>query len=443
MRRTRGMRLAALTGIGALALTSCLSQSDSGGTSSGGGGGSDAGDGVVEVFGAFTGSEQDSFEATVAPFEQESGIDIKYTGNADFATLIRSNVQSGNPPDIGVFPQPGLLLDIADSGDIVPIEDYLDTASLEETLVPGLLDSVTDSEGTIFGSPMKLAVKSLVWVPKDAWEQGGYQVPETFSELLALSEQIKADGIAPWCLGMEAAAATGWYGTDWVEEMVLRTAGPDVYDQWVSHEIPFNDPAIQTAFDTYGEILFGEGFVLGGTEGVLNTNVEDADNPQFEDPPGCMMQRQGNFVVDFYPTDVQKNLDDSVTVFAMPPVEGGFDGKSVLGGGDLVSLFNGDDQEAIDVATFLTSPEFGVEWAQTGSFLSPHTTFDTSNYPNETVKSIAEIVGSADVFRFDGSDLMPAEVGVGTFWTGMVEWTSGDKTTEEVTTDIENSWPSS
>jgi alpha-glucoside transport system substrate-binding protein len=289
---------------------------------------------------------------------------------------------------------------------------------------------------------MKLAVKSLVWVPKGPWEQGGYQVPETYQQLLELSEQIKSDGITPWCLGMEAGTATGWYGTDWVEEMVLRVAGPEVYDQWVAHEIPFDDPQIQEAFDAYGEIVFGDGLVRGGPEGILNTNVEDAHVPQFETPPGCMMERQGNFVVDFYGPAIQKALDDQVTVFGLPAYEGGYEGTPVLGGGDLVSLFNGDDQEAADVAAFLTSPEFGGPWAQTGSFLSPHTTFDASNYPNETIKSIAKIATEADVFRFDASDLMPAEVGAGTFWTGMVEWTSGDKSTAEVTADIEESWPS-
>jgi alpha-glucoside transport system substrate-binding protein len=439
MQRTPGVRLAAIAATGTLALTGCLS--DGGGDSeTGGAGGSEGGDGVVEVFGAFTGSEQEAFEKSIADFESENDIDIKYTGNADFTTLIQANVRSGNPPDIGVFPQPGLLLDIAADGDIVPIDDYLDTAALEESVVPGMLDSVTDDEDTIYASPMKLAVKSLVWVPKKAWEDGGYEEPQTFQELLELSEQIKGDGIAPWCLGMEAGTATGWYGTDWIEEMVLRVGGPEVYDQWVSHEIPFNDPVIQDSFDAYGEIVFGDELVLGGPEGILNTNVEDADNPMFEATPGCMMLRQGNFVVDFYPADVQKNLDDELTVFAFPPYEGGFEGNPVLGGGDMVALFNGEDDDAKKVAEFLTSPEFGGPWAQTGAFLSPHTTFDESQYPNETIKQIATIVGEADVFRFDASDLMPGEVGAGTFWTGMVEWTDG-ASTDEVTTNIEESWP--
>ncbi len=435
------IRLSAALAVSTLLMTGCLQSDD--GDDSGGGGGSDAGDGTVEIFGAFTGSEQDAFEEEIKGFEDESGIDIEYTGNADFTTLIQSNVQSGNPPDIGLFPQPGLLLDIASGGDLVPIDEYLDVDALDETLIPGFLDAATDGEGITYGAPMRMAVKSLVWVPKQAWEDGGYEVPATYQELLDLSEQIEADGISPWCIGMEAGTATGWLGTDWIEEMVLRIGGPDVYDQWVSHEIPFDDEVVQEAFDAYGEIVFTDGLVRGGPEGILNTNTEDADNPQFDDPPGCMMQRQGNFVVDFFSDDVRKNLDDEVSVFGFPPYEGGYDGTPVLGGGDLAGLFNGEDEEAVEVMEYLTGDEFGASWAATGGWLSPHATFDASNYPDETTKSMAKIAADADVFRFDGSDLMPGEVGAGTFWTGMTEWTGGQKDTAQVTEEIEASWPSS
>ncbi len=453
MQRNRGIRLAALAGVGALVLTGCLQSGDDGGSSSSsssssggseGAGGSDPGDGEVEILGAIVDTEQEAFETALVPFEEESGIDVKYTGDNTFTTLVRQNVQSGNAPDIGLFPQPGLLLDLAGDGSIVPIDEFLDVGSLEGSLIPGLLDASTDGEGTVFGAPMRVAVKSLVWVPKEAWEKGGYAEPKTYQELVGdLSEQIKSDGIAPWCLGYESGTATGWVGTDWVEEMVLRTGGPEVYDQWVAHEIPFDDPAVQAGFDAYGEIVFGDELVYGGTDGILNTAVDAVDDPQFEDPPKCMMQRQGNFVTDFYSEDVQKNIDDSVTVFAMPPYEGGFDGNPVLGGGDVAALFNGEDDEAKQVMEFVTSEEFGAEWAKQGGWLSPHTTFDESNYPDQTTKDIAKIAGSADVFRYDASDLMPAEVGAGTFWTGMVDWTSGESDTAETTAAIEESWPTS
>jgi alpha-glucoside transport system substrate-binding protein len=424
-------------------------QSDDGGGGGGGenggtegAGGSEPGDGKVEVSGAFTGAEQEAFEASLEAFEGESGIDIVYDGNADFTNLINSRVQ-GDPPDIGLFPQPGLLLDLAARDTMVPIDEFLDTGELEGSLIPGFLDSVTDDEGVVYGAPMRLAVKSVVWVPKKAWADGGYPMEfASVQELQTTAEEIKGSGTPPWCIGYEGGASTGWVGTDWLEEFVLRVNGPEVYDQWVSHEIPFNDPQIVQALDAYGELI-GEDAdnVLGGRSGILNTPFGEAGNPSFEEPPACMMQRQGNFITGFFPEDVQKNLDDSVSVFTFPPYEGGYDGQPILGAADVAALFNGEDDEAKEVMEFLTSADFGAEWAQAGGWLSPHTTFDVSNYPDETTRTLAELANSADVFRYDGSDLMPAEVGAGTFWEGSVDWINGDATSEEMLTKVEESWP--
>ncbi len=376
-------------------------------------------------------------------FEEESGIDVKYTGNADFTTFIRSRVQGGSPPDIALFPQPGLLLDLAGRGDIVPVDEFLDMDSLDETLIPGFLDAVTDDEGSIFGAPMRMAVKSLVFVPKPTYADAGYSLePASLDELADIADEIKASGIAPWCIGYESGAATGWVGTDWIEEMMLRLHGPEVYDQWVNHEIPFDSPEVQEAFEAYGDIALTQGNVQGGGQAIVAQPFGEAGNPSFEDPPACMMQRQGNFVTGFFPDDVQDSLDDSVDVMVFPPAEGGYDGQPILGGGDLAALFNGEDDEAKEVMDFLSSDAFGAEWAGAGGWLSPHATFDASAYADETTRTVAELVANADVFRFDASDLMPAEVGQGTFWTGMVDWTTGAKSTEEVTADIEASWPS-
>lgn len=454
MRARTLLKTAASVAAVAALTTGCLASGDdapdtSGGSSgpdseggSPGGGGSEPGDGVVEVFGAFGAAEQEAFESALVAWEDESGIDIQYTGNADFTTFIRSRVQGGDPPDIALFPQPGLLLDIADGGDLVPVDEFLDRGTLDETLIPGFLEATTDADGTTWGAPMRMAVKSLVWVPKPAFADAGYALEyASLQELMQTAEAIRDAGTAPWCIGYESGAATGWVGTDWVEEMVLRTAGPDVYDQWVSHEIPFNDPQIAEALDAYGEILFGDGLVAGGASAVITTPFGTTFNGAFEDPPNCYMMRNGNFSTGFFPEEVQADLDATVDVFVLPPLDGGFDGQPILGGGDLAGLFNGEDDESKQVMEFLTSDQFGAEWAQAGGWLSPHATFDVSNYPDETTARIAELVAAADVFRFDASDLMPAEVGAGTFWTGMVEWATGDKTTDEVLTDIEESWP--
>jgi alpha-glucoside transport system substrate-binding protein len=290
-----------------------------------------------------------------------------------------------------------------------------------------------------------------VWYPKRAYEELGLPAePGSLQELAEVADQIQASGTAPWCMAWGSDQATGWVGTDWIEEYVLRLHGPDVYDDWVAHRIPFNDPMIVEAFDAYGELALESGNVLGGTRSILNTEFGNAMTPAFPEPgnlqapanlePDCFLHRQGNFATTFYPPEVQENIDDWVGVFVFPPQEGGFAGQPILGGADMAALFNGNDSEAQQVMEFLTSDQFGAEWAQAGGWLSPHKTFDASNYPDDTTRKIAEIAASADVFRIDASDLMPKEVGSGTFWTGMVEWIRG-ASSQQVTTDIEESWP--
>ena len=431
-------RFAALGAGVALALTTtgCLSSGDSGG---GSGSGTD-GDQTVTILGAFGGAEEEAFVESLKAFEDESGIDVQYTADQDFTTTVKARVNSGDAPDIGLFPQPGGLLELSE--DMTPLADVIDLGAVEGTLIPGFLEAAT-KDGDVYGAPMRMAVKSIVWYPKDAYVNTGYSTePASIQELQGIADKLKADTKAPWCMGWESDQATGWVGTDWLEEYVLRTAGPDVYDQWVSHEIPFNDPQIVEALDEFGKIAKGDGEVLGGAKGILNTGFADAMTPAFKASPDCMLHRQGNFATGFYPEDVQANLDESVGTMVFPPFEGGYDGQPILGGGDLAAAFNGDDEDVKAVMEFLTSDQFGGEWAATGGWLSPHATFDNAQYADETTRAIADLAANADVFRFDGSDLMPKEVGSGTFWTGMVDWISGESS-QDTLDAIEASWPQS
>ncbi len=423
-----------------LATSGCLASSDDGGgsgtTSSG-----TSGDGKVTIAGAFAGAEETAFEESLTKFADDNDLEIDYTGDGDFTTTIKQRVQAGDSPDIGLFPQPGGLLELSD--DMTPIGDIIDLGAVEETLIPGFLEATT-KDGNVYGVPMRMAIKSLVWYPKKAYKDGGYDTePKSIQELQSVAEEIAGDGITPWCMGWGSDQSTGWVGTDWLEELVLRTSGPDVYDQWVSHEIPFDDPQIVAALDEFGKIAKDPEMVLGGPKAVLNTPFAEAGLPSFETPPKCMMERQGNFVTGFYPEDIQSDLDNQVGLFSYPPFEGGFDGQPVLGGGDLAAVFGDpEDEDIAKVMEFIASDQFGAEWAAAGGWLSPHTTFDNSQYADEITRQVAEIGASAEVFRFDGSDLMPKEVGSGTFWSEMVKWESG-QSSEDTLAAIEASWPAS
>lgn len=441
--RWRRVAVPAVTAAAALTLTGCLQNPEAGGGSAGqaGLGEPEEGDGQVTILGAFGGDEEAQFNASLEEFSAESGITVNYVSDQDFTNTIQVRVNAGDAPDIGLFPQPGGVFNMAADGQVIPIDEFLDYDALNSSLVPGFLDSAR-FEGRVYAAPMRMAVKSVVWYPRQAFEEAGWDAePETLADLDALAEQIEADtGTPPWCIGWQSDQATGWVGTDWVEEYMLRLHGPDVYDDWIFHRIPFDDERVVAAIEAYGELANKEGNVLGGSTGILNTPFADAMTPAFDDEPGCYLMRQGNFATGFFPAEIQENLDEEIGTFIFPRAEDGYDGQPILGGGDLAASFS-YDTDTNEVMRFLTSPEFGGPWAEAGGWLSPHTTFDAERYPDETTRGIAQMAVEADVFRYDGSDVMPREVGSGSFWTGMVNFQNGSQTAQETAEAIESNWP--
>ncbi len=447
MKRFRWMAVLAVM---ALVLAAC-----GGGDDDAGGDGGDGGDRpfegeVVNIFGAFVDADAAAFDDTVAPFEEATGIDVVYEGSGDFETQIGIRVEGGNAPDIAMFPQPGLwaqfigdMVDFADLG--VDVDAMAADNSPYLADLPAFIAQLNDKgrDGT-FGGWFRLNTKSWLWVPVPEFEEAGYSAPATWDDLIALQEQILADGNTPWCFGMESGGATGWVATDWMEDVVLRTGGTDVYDQWVAHEIPFNDPEITDAAERLGQIMFPEGNVLGGTDAILATPFGDQNTPMFEDPPACYLAKQAGFITGFFPDGVfGPDVDNQAEAIPFPNINN--DGDMMLGAGDLFGVFTDSGAVAATV-NWLISPEGGEGFARAqAGFLSPNARFDTANYVDPFQKQQGELLAAAlgdGTFRFDASDLMPASVGAGTFWTGMVEYVqNGPDNLDEVLTDIDNSWP--
>ena len=438
MTTRRAWRILPLLAALALFASACLG---GGGDDGGGeGGGEGGGDGdlsgaSVSVLGALIDQDQDRLQLAFDQFTEQTGATVEYEGSADFETLIRTRVEGGNPPDIALFPQPGLMADLAD--DLVAL-DFLETDRIQENLVGGLYDlGVVDGE--FVGLIYRLSLKSLVWYPVPEFSDEGYEIPETIDELLALTEEIREDGNTPWCIGIESGPATGWVITDWIEDLMLRTAGPDAYDQWVDGELAFDSQEVTDAADIFSQIALTDGNVLGGTQGILTTPFGDAPTPMFNDPPNCFLHRQASFITGFFPDDVV--LGEDVDFFPFPPADGS-EGNPALIAGDLASMFN-DTAAARALMEFLATPEGGEPFASEGAFLSPWTNFDSSVYPDEFTQRQGEFIAEASAARFDASDLMPADVGAGTFWTEMVSWINGEVALEEALSTIEQSFPES
>jgi len=392
----------------------------------------------VTIFGVYTGEDAQRFSAALVPFEQATGIDVEFEGSADFETLIVVRAESGNPPDIAQFSQPGLVKKFAEEGKLVPLDSFMNMDQLKKDYIQSWLDLATFN-GHLYGLFYRAATKSIVWYPTPQFQEAGYKIPQTWEELIALMDQMVANGHTPWCIPAEHGGSTGWVITDWVEDVLLRTAPPEIYDKWVSHEIPFNHPAIKEAMEYVAQIMFNEKYVYGGRKGILTIWVGQTAElfPTETEGPRCWMMKQAGWIPAFFPEGKKAGVDASF--FYFPPIKPEY-GKPVLGGGDPIGMFN-DRPEVRAVMEYLATPEGCEVWVKTGGFISPNRSVPLEWYANELDRLQGEILKNADVFRFDASDLMPPEVGVGTFWKGMIDWVSGEKDTDTVLQEIENSWP--
>jgi len=418
---------------GAFAVAAC-----SGGATpapSGGGGGALAGT-TVEVFGAFRGDEATRFEESIKPFEDATGVDVQYTGSAEFETLINTRVQAGDAPDVAALPQPGAMARFAAAGNLKALPADI-VAAIDANYGPGWKESGS-FEGSTYGVFHRVNAKGLVFYAKKAWDAAGYTAPTTWDELIALSDKIVADGGTPWCIGIESGNATGWVGTDWVEEIMLRVAGPEGYDKWVTNETKFTDPAVKAAWERMGEIWLNPAYVSGGTTTILTTAFGDAPTPMFDSPPGCSLINQGNFITGFFPEAIQADLDNEVGVFVLPEIDPQY-GTPVEVGGDQFVMFD-DRPEVVAFLQFLTTGESTAAWAAAGGAIFPHKDQDTGAYKSALDKQLAELLINAPAARFDGGDAMPVEVGSGTFWTGIVDYVSG-KDLDTILAGIDASWP--
>ncbi|TET62958.1 carbohydrate ABC transporter substrate-binding protein [Candidatus Aerophobetes bacterium] len=378
----------------------------------------------VTVLGVWGADETPSFMKMVEPFEAATGIRVDFTGTRDLPAILTMRVAAGNPPDVSALPNPGQLEEFAKIGALVDLATFMDMSKVRSDYAKTWLD-LASYKGKLYGFFISADLKSLVWYSPKAFASAGYEVPKTWDELMALSDKIVADGKAPWAIGLESGAASGWPGTDWIEDIMLRSTSPEVYDKWVSHEIPWTDPKVKRAFELFGKIARNEKYLYGGTTGALTSFFGDAPNALFTTPPNAYMHRQATFIKSFI-LNANPGLVAGVdfNFFPFPPIDAEY-GTPALGAADLFGMFN-DTPEARAFMRYLITPGAQEIWVAALGKLSANGRVNPNAYPDDLTRKAAEILVGAETFRFDGSDLMPAAVGAGTFWSGILDYVGGE-----------------
>ena len=397
---------------------------------------------TLSIFGPWRGDDEAHIQVVLEYFREATGAEIKYSSSENYEQQVVIDSQAGSPANISVLPQPGLIADLAGKGLLAPLTDA-DKAWMVENYGAGQswvdIGTSKDKDGKpqFFGFSYKTDVKSLVWYSPDNFADAGYKVPATMEELIALSDKIVADGGKPWCIGLGSGGATGWPATDWIEDIMLRTQAPEVYDKWVTNEVKFDDPAIINAFDIFGSFAKNDAYVDGGAAGVASTDFRDSPKGLFSTPPKCYMHHQASFIPSFFPEGTKMGEDADFFYFptyaAKPEL-----GKPVLGAGTLFTITK-DSKPARAFIEYLKMPLAHELWMADGGFLTPLKSANLAAYANDAARKQGEIMATASTFRFDGSDLMPGKIGAGAFWTGMVDFVGG-KSSADTGAAIQKAW---
>ncbi len=395
----------------------------------------------ISVFGPWLGPDKQLVESVIAYFEEATGADVAYAGSDSFEQQIVIDTEAGSPPHVAVFPQPGLAADLAAKGHLVPLgEETADWVRENYAAGQSWVDLATyakaDGGKALFGLFYKVDVKSLVWYVPENFEDAEYEVPTTLEGLKALTDRIVADGGTPWCIGLGSGGATGWPATDWVEDLMLRTQPPTVYDQWVANEIRFDDPRVVAAIEEFGHFARNEAYVAGGAAAVASTDFRDSPKGLFTSPPQCYLHRQASFIPSFFPE--RAVVGEDVDFFYFPAYASKDLGKPVLGAGTLFAITR-DSKGARAFIEFLKSPIAHELWMAQKGFLTPHKGVNRDAYGDPTLRAMGDILLNATTFRFDASDLMPGAIGAGAFWTGMVDY-AGGKDAAAVAAEIQRNW---
>lgn len=356
----------------------------------------------VDVIGIWGADELPKFEAMAQPWEGETGASVNFTGTRDITAILTTRVEGGNPPAIAIPAEVGLFQEFAEAGELVPlsacgVEDIV-RAQYPDSFIE--LGTVND---TLYGFFMKADTKATIWYDPQTFDEGGYD-PLTeasdFDDLIALSDQIMEDGLAPWTIGLEAGGASGWPGSDWIQQILLNEEGVEVYDGVIDGSIPMTDPRVKASWEKFGEIALAEGYtVQGGATGINATNVNDSSYPPFEDPPQAALLALGGFASTFI-SERFPNAAPGEDYDFFP-----FPGGLVTGGANIAYAFN-DDPATCSLMRWLASADSQRIWVEQGGFTAVNENVSLDAYPDDVARNLAEQLLEVETFRFDLDDAL-------------------------------------
>ena len=389
----------------------------------------------VDLLNVWGSTELDSFKAVVAPFTSKTGITVNLESTRDLDAVLTTRISGNNPPDIAILPNPAKMQQLASRHKLVSLDNFLDKSTMSSYYTDGWI-SLGSYNGSLYALFYKAANKGTVWYNPKQFQALGLQTPSTWQDMITLSNQLVSKGKYPWSMGVSSAAASGWPAADWIDEIFLLLNGPDLYDKWVKHQIPWTDPSVKSAFQMFGQIVGGKHYINGAPQSILATGFQPATYLPFNNPPQAYMYYLGDFAAGFI-TGQFPNAKPGTDYdfFPFPTINSQYQG-AVTGGADVVVAFK-NNSAVKQLIQYLATPAAQVIWVKRGGFTSPNKQVDLSTYPDPVSKKSAQMLASATITRFGADDLMPTQVETA-FWKGTLTYIQDQSQLDSVLSTIKS-----
>ena len=388
--------------------------------------------GILDFLGVWTGAEQASFMAVVAPFEDATGINVEFEATRDLNAVLTTRVNGGNPPDIAAAPSSSLAASWAGEGKIVDLTNIVDMNQMKQDYAQSWLDL-----GTVDGKLVQVfawsAVKGLIWYDPKTYD--GPNPPKSWDDLTAWAKTKADAGTTPWCIGLESGSASGWPATDWIEDFVLRQSGPDVYNKWWQGTQTWSSPEIKQAFQAFGAIATDPKMVYGGPATELTLNFGNGGDQLFTNPPQCYLHHQASFITSFFELNtpgVKAGVD--YNFFGFPDINPQYT-NSTEAVGDSFAMYK-DTPQAEAFIKYITSPEAQAIWVARGGKLGANKRVPLDAYPDALSKTAGAIIANAKTVVFDASDQMPDAMNTA-FWKATLDYVQNPGNLDSILSSLE------
>jgi ABC-type glycerol-3-phosphate transport system substrate-binding protein len=358
---------------------------------------------TIEVAAKWTGPEQANFQKVLTAFEKQTGAKVTYASTGENTdAYLGPRLAAKTPPDVAILPQPGLMKQYANKGELKPLNDEVNQA-ITANYTP-YWKELGSSGGKTYGVLVKAAYKSIIWYRPQPFSDAGVQPPADWAGFTTAAQTLSDAGTTP--LELAAGSQDSWTLTDWFENIYLSEAGPDMYDKLTKHEIKWTDPSVTKALQTLVEAWGKPTWIAGGTAGALQQKFDGSVTDTFGKSKAAMVYG-GDFAAANIGTTKAKVGTDA-KVFPFP--KAGSTTPAVLGGDIAVALK--DTKGSMALMKYLASPDAGTVWAKPGGYISPNKNIKPDVYPDDLTRQlVAQMQQAGDAARYDMSDQVPAAFG--------------------------------